>query len=148
MKEVLTKLYEIGGFLKSYGFDGYKETDQIASDIMARIKEEIGTNKRFEAWSKCLNKYYKMTSVSPKLVEEISYIYPFRAIRENDTVWVLSVNAGDKYNGGVRNITYHIDESWNTDVTLEEITRDEFISRAGESLYAAINYRTKNKEEE
>jgi hypothetical protein len=62
-------------------------------------------------------------------VEEY-YVFPYRIIEGNNTLWVLRIHIGDNYKGGVEDLSFTIDADWGYDVELEEITREEFMDAA------------------
>lgn len=106
---------------------------------------------RIDMWKKMLFKYYKMRAVNEKngfIYEHTSYIFPYRVIEENNTLWVLEVDSDNDYKGGVIDHTYSIDEDWNYDIYLDEITEAEFRVHAMKRANHVIDRRLKRLEEE
>lgn len=106
---------------------------------------------RFETWTQLLHKFYKMTerkSFQTGEYKSITYIYPYNVILSNETLWVLEVNPNDSYNGGVRDKSYSLDTKLNSDITLEEITEEEFKKQITISTTNLINRRIKKEENE
>lgn len=54
---------------------------------------------------------------------------------------MLVVKYLDEYNGGVKDTVFHVDEYWNYDTYLEEISEEEFRKRADESTKFVIDRR-------
>lgn len=120
--------------------------DESISKIENELKEcykEI--DSRLLIWGKHLRKYYKMHGSKKSdygaTYEFTKYIYPYRIIPSNSTLWVLEINPDDDYNGGVRDRNYTVDENWNYNITLEEVPQAEFEAAAVDSVKHVIERR-------
>jgi len=125
--------------------DPDKHMDTLIEQYGERLKNAMSEcSQRVKTWKTLLFKYYKMTQVESRDNNErttVSYIYPYLAVESNETVWMLEVLEGDNYKGGIIDRGYTIDENWNCDVYLDEITQDEFLKKAEESVYYVFNRR-------
>ena len=102
------------------------------------------TEHRLKAWTPLLFKFYKMTQVEIREnyeIQTVSYIYPYLVINSNSTLWMLEVKEGDNYYGGVLDHNYTVDENWNCDIYLEEITTEEFMEVAKKASEYVIERR-------
>lgn len=128
---------------KLQGQDNHLDSiiEKYDSDCKEAIKQ---INVRLNTWKKLIGKYYKMTCVNERHNHEykdIFYIFPYEVIDTNKTLWMLVVKCNDEYNGGVKDTVFHVDEYWNYDTYLEEISEEEFRERACESTKFVIDRR-------
>lgn len=121
-------LSDLGRIANDYR-DKIQDPDEHLKNLMNQYYEivnqaSIEVNKRIDIWESLLFKYYKMHAIYEHdnlTYEYLSYIFPYRITKENNTLWVLEINADDNYNGGVIDKCYPIDYNWNYDTYLEEI---------------------------
>lgn len=139
--ETLQNLYtSLGNAIIRNKFSNIKVPDKL-HEAIKEVEEQIETatnevSSRLNTWKVLLGKYYKMRLwmiSNGHEYEKISYIYPYRILSTNNTLWVLEVNANPdyaNYNGGVRDGSITVDSDWNYQIELEEITSEEFEQHA------------------
>ena len=137
---------------------GYNPSSELNKSLKTALNEARNNSdalctaiqRRLDIWKGLLCHYYKMT-VRKKTEwgehKSISYIYPYQVIYENSTLWVLEVRPDDDYNGGVNDKNYTLDTKFDYEVTLEEVTEEEFRKQAELSTKHVINRRLKREED-
>ena len=137
---------------------GYNSSSELNKSLETALNEAINNSdalytalqRRLDIWKDLLCHYYKMTVLKKYEFGEyksISYIYPYQVINENSTLWLLEVRPDDNYNGGVSDRNYTLDINFDYEVTLEEVTEEEFREQAELSTEHVINRRLKREED-
>jgi hypothetical protein len=145
----MDKLEEQTSLLKQMYEAAIRKTDRLES--LKEIVDEYETRlslefenyeKRFNKWKDLLFKYYKMTRGDIGNTDlKVSYIFPYQLIESNRTLWMLEVDMDNCYEGGVKDHNYTVDDTWNERIMLEEITKEEFVKKACESVQFVIERR-------
>ena len=120
----------------------YEKRKVYLEDEIKKIKEQL---------EPLLFKFYKMTAIKHKNGYEykfVSYIYPYEiaAHGEMNNVWMLKVDIDKQYKSGVCDCYYNIDDYLEYDITLEEISKEDFYKFAYKSCDDVIEYRFKRIE--
>ena len=147
-------LYSLGKIANDYRFnlkDNNNHLESLIKEYQNNVNESLKElDSRKNTWKKLLGKYYKMTyekDIQGYTYKNVSYIFPYKVIDENNTLWLLEVKEGDNYDGGVKDENRTIDNNWNYDIYLEEITEDEFRNKAFEATKHVIDRRLKKLSE-
>ena len=151
-EDILIGLYTVANNFRFSLNDPNKHLESLIDEYNEYVKDERNIlQSRLETWKNLLGKYYKMiceSKIGSSYYKEVSYIFPYRVINSNDTLWMLEIKEGNDYEGGVKDRSYTVDNSWNYDVYLEEISESEFKEKAIESTMHVIDRRVKRLEEE
>lgn len=140
-------LCELFTIAKDYGISLHSSNINLG-DIISKYENDIRDidkkiTDRLDTWKSVLDKYYKMTLTTDSSTytpERVSYIFPYEVNDSNNTLWVLEIMDGN-YEGGIKDHSYILDEKFDCDVTLEEISEIEFRQYAVNSVKHVIDRR-------
>jgi hypothetical protein len=126
LEDGLSSLYE----LKKTCVDPNNHVGELINEYEENIQKiENDLQEKVHVWKTTLLKYWKMviyTIVNDREYTEIKYIFPYRLVDANNTLFTLTTTDDDVYTGGVHTETYSIDDLSKSDIKLEEISKDEF----------------------
>lgn len=126
LEDGLSSLYE----LKKTCIDPNNHVGQLINEYEANIQKiENDLQEKVDIWKTTLLKYWKMviyTIVNNREYTQIKYIFPYRLVDANNTLFTLTATDDDVYTGGVHTETYSIDDLSKSNIKLEEISKDEF----------------------
>ena len=126
LEDGLSSLYE----LKKTCIDPNNHVGELINEYEANIQKiENDLREKVDIWKTTLLKYWKMTVstiVNDREYTQIKYIFPYRLVDANNTLFTLTATDDDMYNGGVYTKTYSIDDLSKSDIKLEEISKYEF----------------------
>lgn len=126
--------------------DSGKYMDKLIDEYKnEKNKTEFIANKSKEQWKSLLFKYYKMTLSKRRNgidYKNVYYIFPYE-ITDNcePIIWMLMINTDNPYIGGVEDTSYHIEDYFDYDTYLEEITKEDFYNMAHKTCDTTINRR-------
>ena len=140
--------------------DRMNEDNETINSCLEKIKNESKKRKAYledeikkikEQLEPLLFRFYKMTAIKYKNGFEykfVSYIYPYEIVARGEMydVWMLEVDTDRQYKSGVYECYYNIGDYLNYDITLEEISKEDFYNFAYKSCDDVIEYRLKRIE--
>lgn len=126
LEDGLSSLYE----LKKTCVDPNNHVGELINEYEAKTQKiENDLQEKVHVWKTVLLKYWKMTLstiVNDRECTQIKYIFPYRLVDANNTLFALTATDDDVYTGGVFTETYSIDDLSKSDIKLEEIGKNEF----------------------
>ena len=141
LEDGLSSLYE----LKKTCVDPNNHVGELINEYEENIKKiENDLQEKVHVWKTTLLKYWKMvisTIVNNREYAQIKYIFPYRLVDANNTLFTLTATDDDVYTGGVYTETYSIDDLSKNDILLKEISKDEFERIVHKSCDNAITSR-------
>lgn len=115
----------------------------------SKYKESVDKfNDYIEEWRKLLGGYYHIKMKKSHDGIDYSkefYIYPYRILKENLTLWVLKTFEKNEYKGGVDDTCMNMDDMCDYDIELKPINSEEFLQHAKSSIENLINLRMKKE---
>ena len=151
-EEALSRLLHDAIYYKFYTDDPTSEFGMAVAHYRELIKKGLGeAEKRIEVWKGLCGKFYHMETFSKRGADLIpvddSYIFPYLVIAQNETLWLVEVTNNNDYVGGTKDHCKHLDDGWNFETHLTEVTEEEFRQKTQETALNVINTRQRKLRE-
>lgn len=132
----------IHSFRKSNAIHNEKLNDafNVIQDVVNRDKKSLLSNKeeRIKLWKSLIEHYISINDIES---QRQYYAFPYSYIEGNNCIAMLVVECNSNYKSGIEDSVLHIFKELNHDMTIDEITEEEFLHMAHKRAEEVLNYR-------
>lgn len=146
----MTDLKEIISFYKSELFNNKRNNKSQYNPTIEKIiqayEEELASieknyDKIMDFFENGLRKFYKVKFINNLYYDEI-YMYPYMVTMSNKMIHAV-FDFNDNYNSGMYDTYFSLDNFFESDTEITEITQEEFVKKCSENITRPLEERMK-----